>query len=341
MTSPQKQLPPAENTVKFIPLTAQTLLQELLNDTRARRLLKEPDLQLFQKVAQLLQNLYHHEFHQHTKHFIELYSPLCHDTETYSLRPPSQKTLNQNQAELLSHLEKLLSQANYYSLDPTQELQHRLSEKHPLAQKIPLDEFEVFKVYIRSAPLRPSLIPVDPAQTPETYSRVCLLAQFKKDPHFDFKDHPYLYLKLFKNIPKEQLERIVPQGNYQIPLSLKRRTTLSFFCLLFSTTFFYFQTLFSPHLFFWLIPALFALYLLGCIRKQEILRQKHWSSFNTALYFSSMDHNFGVFYHLIQSAEEEEFKEALLVYYFLLTSQTYFTENTLNQHICTWLKKPL
>jgi hypothetical protein len=37
------------------------------------------------------------------------------------------------------------------------------------------------------------------------------------------------------------------------------------------------------------------------------------------LYFKNLDNNAGVFHHLIDAAEEEECKEALLAYYFLLT----------------------
>ena len=39
------------------------------------------------------------------------------------------------------------------------------------------------------------------------------------------------------------------------------------------------------------------------------------------LYFKNLDNNAGVFYHLIDAAEEEEFKEAVLAYYFLLTAK--------------------
>lgn len=35
------------------------------------------------------------------------------------------------------------------------------------------------------------------------------------------------------------------------------------------------------------------------------------------LYFKNLDNNAGVFHHLIDAAEEEEFKEAALAYFFL------------------------
>ena len=55
------------------------------------------------------------------------------------------------------------------------------------------------------------------------------------------------------------------------------------------------------------------------------------------LYFKNLDNNAGVFYHLIDTAEEEEFKEAVLAYYFLLTAREPLTKTALDQRIETWL----
>ena len=55
------------------------------------------------------------------------------------------------------------------------------------------------------------------------------------------------------------------------------------------------------------------------------------------LYFKNLDNNAGVFYHLIDTAEEEEFKEAVLAYYFLLTAGEPLTKSALDQRIENWL----
>jgi hypothetical protein len=56
------------------------------------------------------------------------------------------------------------------------------------------------------------------------------------------------------------------------------------------------------------------------------------------LYFKNLDNNSGVFHHLVDSAEEEECKEAILAYYFLLTSETSLTSQQLDQKIEKWLE---
>lgn len=56
------------------------------------------------------------------------------------------------------------------------------------------------------------------------------------------------------------------------------------------------------------------------------------------LYFKNLDNNAGVFHRLIDEAEEEECKEAILAYYFLLTSPRRLQEEQLDTAIESWLK---
>jgi hypothetical protein len=57
------------------------------------------------------------------------------------------------------------------------------------------------------------------------------------------------------------------------------------------------------------------------------------------LYFKNLDNNSGVFHHLIDSAEEEECKEAILAYYFLITQEGPMTMQQLDEKIELWFKE--
>jgi len=57
------------------------------------------------------------------------------------------------------------------------------------------------------------------------------------------------------------------------------------------------------------------------------------------LYFKNLDNNAGVFHHLIDAAEEEEFKEALLAYLFLERNEGGLTRPQLDAAVETWLAK--
>ena len=54
------------------------------------------------------------------------------------------------------------------------------------------------------------------------------------------------------------------------------------------------------------------------------------------LYFKNLDNNAGVFHRLANDAEEEESKEAILAYYFLLTSEATLSKEELDQKIEHW-----
>jgi F0F1-type ATP synthase delta subunit len=56
------------------------------------------------------------------------------------------------------------------------------------------------------------------------------------------------------------------------------------------------------------------------------------------LYFKNLDNNTGVFYHLIDAAEEEEIKEAVLAYFFLLTEKQPHTKKELDERIEKWFE---
>ena len=56
------------------------------------------------------------------------------------------------------------------------------------------------------------------------------------------------------------------------------------------------------------------------------------------LYFKLLDNNAGVFYRLIDNAEEEEYKETLLSYYFLLQQKAPLTAEQLDRAIEVWFR---
>ena len=57
------------------------------------------------------------------------------------------------------------------------------------------------------------------------------------------------------------------------------------------------------------------------------------------LYFRNLDNDAGVFHHLLDAAEEEETKEALLAYHFLRTAGTPLTPAELDGRIEDWFAR--
>ena len=85
--------------------------------------------------------------------------------------------------------------------------------------------------------------------------------------------------------------------------------------------------------------VLFGSWAFKSVMKFLKIKQKYTGSLAETLFYLNLDNNAGVFTHLIDSAEEEEWKEAAFAYFFLETEDREFTEEELDDHIENWIEK--
>jgi Protein of unknown function (DUF3754) len=74
------------------------------------------------------------------------------------------------------------------------------------------------------------------------------------------------------------------------------------------------------------------------INKFKNRKIKFMKALSDNLYFKNLDNNTGVFHHLVDTAEEEEFKEAILAYYFLLVEDRDLTITQLDETVERWFE---
>ncbi len=208
--------------------------------------------------------------------------------------------------------------------------------------------------------------------------RVTLLLKFKPAAHFEAKGQKTddlefepgkMYLYFYKNIPRHDLELLFP--NVKVSMTLKDQLLFGIpaigagIAALFRTL---------PNLLLIVGALLFLMFGPNAIRQigvsegqvQNIMpvltaalallvalggvAVKQWTSYKTkqikfqksltdTLFFRMLDVNAGVFHALIDSAEEEETKEIILVYYHLLTSDSPLTQAALDDRIEHWLEE--
>jgi hypothetical protein len=191
-----------------------------------------------------------------------------------------------------------------------------------------------------------------------SYDRVCLYIRFKRDdswaspvPESGFSSP--VTLKLFRNIPKADLEMLLPNCRTRM------RGVDKLLILV--------PALFGGVPVFVKIAPLFVLLavvlgltqhpidqasliagLIGAITLGAYLFQR-WENFKSRklnfaktlsenLYFRNLDNNEGVLTRLVDEAEEEECKEALLGYAFLLWSTEPISDDVLDRSIEGWLR---
>lgn len=319
----------------------------------------------FEQFYRLLENQFHLDFHQNLESLKAAYAPLDPDSDTRALPEglPSESTENLAQA-----LSEVLTKANYQALNEDDlALAMEEASLFKIRLQVDLQDFEEVVLYSRGESIREEQVSSLFGLRKKTiqfrnYDRVVLFLRFKSDPA-DQKLSTTIapgsvVLKLFQNVPKADLEMLFP--NTKIRMRNSDKIMIGVPALIsgavvavtkLGATFVLLGALFG----YWLglhdsevtlnkasVLALLAgiATVAGYVWKQVSSFKARKFRFNQALtenlYFKNLDNNQGVFHRLIDDAEEEECKEAMLAYAFLLQADGPLTSAELDQRIETW-----
>ena len=335
---------------RFIPIS----LEMLIKDLSVSELLTAEQHIAFQHFCTNYIALFHAQSHTQLQYLKQLYQPYNPDRDT--LISNNDET-NAQLAPLKKALYAILENANYERISEN-DLNEALNKTSPHGVKVSVDfeDFAEVALFYRGSAISTELHrnwkqfslkkqPVDVL----VYRRLFVLLEPKsKQQWLEYftnvkkmspkkaaqqankalkkssasNEENVIYLKLFKDIPRADLEMQFPNTRVQIRLFDKIKlgvmggggtaggvmATLSKF-----------SAAIDP------VSALIAVGgLLGIIWRQIAKvfsqRAKYSAALTKNLYFYSLDNNMGAITHLVDSAEAEECKEAILAYFFLLSS---------------------
>jgi hypothetical protein len=213
----------------------------------------------------------------------------------------------------------------------------------------------------------------------EAFDRVVMLIKFKGKDHFERKKKKFetmnfspgkMYVYCYKKIPKFDLDILFPNVDVSmnwkdlvkfgvpaigalVPIILK---TLPNILLIIGVILFFSigpaaaekwgANEDTVNNFFPILTAILSMgFMLGGYAVKQYMnyknkRLKFLKNVTDTLFFKNMDCNAGVFHRLIDEAEEEECKEIILVYYFLLTHKN-LTKSELDDCIEKWMEEKL
>jgi hypothetical protein len=198
------------------------------------------------------------------------------------------------------------------------------------------------------------------------YDRVVVYIQFKDAAYFEAagrRNLPYkpgaTLIKLFQNVPKADLEMLFP--NSEIRMKTVDKLIIGIPAAVSGVVVVVSKlgaslALVGSLLAFWLglretavdinqghlvalglgLAALGG-FLFKQINKFKNRKLRFMKALAENLYFKNLDNNAGVFHHLLDAAEEEEFKEALLAYLFLARHERGLTRSELDAAVESWL----
>ena len=353
---------------RFIPFRKADLVEMCVKDLR----LTEAEVKEFKEFCQILEALFHFEFHTRLEKLKTYYGPFNPDADTrkvYNYSEPEKKNF---QKKLVSEMTAVLNAANFEKVT-AEDLQQALAEESLFQIRLEVDfeDFEDVIFFRRGETIKEETLIKFFGLSKKTfkftnYERVAIYIKFKEAAYFENRKRKNLYfepgstiIKLFHNVPKADLEMLFPNSKVRMKtidkIIIGVPAAVSGIIVL-VTKLGASLLLVGSVISFWLglkdqevqikQQHLIALgaglgtlggFLFRQLNKYKNRKIKFMKALSDNLYFKNLDNNAGVFYHLIDTAEEEEFKEAVLAYYFLLTAKDPMTKKELDHRIENWL----
>jgi hypothetical protein len=337
-------------------------------------LVRPEDESGFHGFRRILEALLHFEYHQLLEDLKDAYAPFNPDADTRAIRPLAPEALQARQKTFVQKMNALLNAANFEPITET-DLKEALAEESlfKIRLEVDFDDFEEVLFFRRGESQRQETLVslMGLKKTPMTftnYDRVMVYLKFKDEAYFQAagrRDLPYqpgaTLIKLFQNVPKADLEMLFPNSEVRmktidkliigVPAAVSGAVVVvsklgASLALVGSLVAFWLGLretsveINQKHL---VALGLGLVALGGFLFKQFSKFKNRKIRFMKALaenlYFKNLDNNAGVFHHLIDAAEEEEFKEALLAYLFLSRNDSGLTRRALDEAVESWLEK--
>ncbi|GAA6170629.1 hypothetical protein NBRC116592_02990 [Colwellia sp. KU-HH00111] len=351
---------------RFIPFRKQDVIEmccQVLTDKAA--------VESFQQFCQLLSSVIHYDYHEKLETLKNNYAPFDPNADTRVLKHLTLPQREQCQTDFADNFANILNAANFEKITE-QDLQEALTEESlfKVRLEVEFDDFEQVVFYRRGESQLSETITSFWGLRKQTlhftnYDRVAVYITFKDKAHFEKKQKQPLgfepsstIVKLFQNVPKADLEMLFPNSEVRMrPIdkviigasavvggAVVLITKLGASILLLAALFAFWLGIRSDEvemtqqhiISFGLGVGIFGSFIFKEWSKFKNRKIKFMKALSDNLYFKNLDNNAGVFHTLIDAAEEEDYKEALLAYTFLLNSASGLTATQLDDKIEAW-----
>lgn len=354
---------------RFIPFKKQDVIAMCL-----AQLKQDPKTSgAFNAFCQLLASFIHYHYHQQLEQLKNDYAPFDPNSDTREINTYTDEQKRIHRKRFANNFTQVLNAANYEQITE-QDIQDALTEESlfKVRLEVAFDDFEQVVFYRRGQSQRSevlsSIFGLKKKEINFThYDRVAVFITFKDQAHFEEKHtHPIGFeagstiVKLFQNVPKADLEMLFP--NSEVRMRPIDKVIIGSSAVVGGITVLVTKLgasllLFSTLLFFWLglredpveltrqhiISLAIGMGVFGSFVFKEWTKFKNrkikfMKTLTDNLYFKNLDNNAGVFHTLIDAAEEEDFKEVIIAYTFLLNSPTGLTAQALDNKVEQWFK---
>ena len=351
----------------FIPFRKSDVIEMCIADGG----LPDGEAQSFRDFCRILSSLFHFEYHHRLETLKDSYAPFNPDADTRAVGVVEGPQRLERERRFVQMLREVLLGANYVELSH-QEVDDLLDEETQFKIRLIVDlaDFQELCVFVRGkytrTETRRALYGLRRRQAEGVYyGRIVVYLRFKDKAYFKakrLKHAPFqpgeCCLKLFKDVAEENFEIVFPNARMSmrpvdklvlgVPAAagglmvLVTKLGSALLVVLGVIAVWLGLRKQPPPIDSQTLVALgvglatFGGYIFRQLSKVKSRRLRYLKSLAERLYFKVLDNNAGVFHRLIDDAEEEDNKEAILAYYFLCTRKGDLTEPRLDAQIERW-----
>ena len=321
------RLPGIDNRERSLPIRQGDLSRLLLAEPG----LSDEDRKLLGEFGQILGATFHSEFYEKLRELKELYAPLDPDADYVTLEGHTRPRSEQSDEEFLVPFEATLEKANYRQLD-LQVIEAAVSapNENGLTFSPDFRLFEHMKIYARGfTRITRTYRSVKTKFLKRTvhldaYQRLLIALKFKADPKLDpFVRSDVVYLRMFKDVPHVDMEMHLPEQGTKVRMRWIDKAQIASPLVVGLPTL-AFKILGIGVALASLSPVAMGTLIIAPISAGansffgfQRAKQRHLSHMIRSLYYLTLANNASVLTRLIDSAEDEEYKEAMLAYFFL------------------------
>jgi len=325
----------------FIPIRRGELIDLLCADAD----LKPPDRELFRRFCRLVMAALHFEYNQRLEKLKDAYAPFDPDHDTHSLLKLGADERQRRLNDLFCDFGSLMERANlrHLSRDDLEPALHGASD-WGIRMDVDFGAFERIAIFARGdAQVKRTYRRLrglyrQQETTVPVYTRLVLILKMRKHKRLpkDVDTHS-VYLKVFKDIPKQDVKMLLPgarvclskfdRGRIGVPLltgvGMMAWRVLSLIGMkLWDVSDKALDAILTlgasgnPWL-LWIVASGAAGYGYQSYYGYQQLKQSYHLALTESLYFQNLDSNAGVLTRFLDEAEEQEARQAILAYYFL------------------------
>ncbi len=314
---------------RFIPVAVEDLVDVLV----ASEQMHGQESRTFARVCEMFVAVYHARYHRNLLKLKRAYHLFSPDRDTVVVEADSDLDREKLLQQVKKELNYILERANFEKLS-IDEINAALNQKSPygVEVQVDLDEFEEIALYYRGQGIRTierrtwqsAFLRKESIDVP-LYRRLFVVLKPKPleetSAELAVMDANNLYLKIFKNIPHYDLEMLFPNTRVKMTLFDKIKLSITggggtIGGLLTAWGKITVAIAKGPFAVLMVI-GMFGGVLWRQIYKIIFHRTKYMAELTKNLYFYNINNNMGAIAQIVDMAEGEEFKEAVLAYYFL------------------------